>query len=654
MADGAVGPAVRARLLADPRPTGPHGRRDDRRPLRRRTPPVRARGRAAERRGLRADPGRRADVPLQQPRRAADPAAHRHRVLRPARPRRGAHQVARPGRRRDRSRLPHQDAPGVRHPAAARPALRRLRAHPAAPAARPAAARRARHGGGRRLVGGDRRALAGRLPPVHRRLPEQLLPGADPRLQRPRPHQRRRGRQRRRRRPPRGRSRRGRWGRWGRRLGRDRDRPALLGQHRRSDLLAAAGGPDHAGGRSGHHLAGRRATDSVESMARAAFLAWGGCLLITGLIFSYMQGIFHEYYTVALAPFVAALVGMGVAVLWEERGGLAASLTLSATVALTAWWSYVLLGRASGYLPWLRWTVLAAGLLAAAGLLIGSRWRPGSRTGGRLLLGAAALGVGAALAGPFAYCLTTVDSGRSGSIVTAGPAVAGGVGGPGGMRFKRAGAEGFRGGFPGGPQGATQGAPQGGFPGGAQGGLQGGIPGGFPKSGQTGAAPGGPGVPGAAGGAGGRGARSAMGGPGGGLLNGTKASAEATAALRANAGGYTWAAAAVGAQNAASYQLASGEPVMPIGGFNGSDPSPTLAKFQEYVKAGKIHYFIGQNDGGTGAEGGQGARGGAGGPGGPGGGTSSAIAEWVKAGFKATTIGGATFYDLTAPVSGTS
>ncbi|MFE9804437.1 glycosyltransferase family 39 protein [Streptomyces goshikiensis] len=401
----------------------------------------------------------------------------------------------------------------------------------------------------------------------------------------------------------------------------------------------------------------RRATDSVESMARAAFLAWGGCLLITGLIFSYMQGIFHEYYTVALAPFVAALVGMGVAVLWEERGGLAASLTLSATVALTAWWSYVLLGRASGYLPWLRWTVLAAGLLAAAGLLIGSRWRPGSRTGGRLLRGAAALGVGAALAGPFAYCLTTVDSGRSGSIVTAGPAVAGGAGGPGGMRFKRAAAEGFRGGFPGGPQGATQGAPQGGFPGGAQGGPQGGMPGGAPQGGQAGAAPGGQGgqgVPGAAGGAGGRGARSAMGGPGGGLLNGTKASAEATAALRANAGGYTWAAAAVGAQNAASYQLASGEPVMPIGGFNGSDPSPTLAKFQEYVKAGKIHYFIGQNDGGTGAEGGQGARGGAGGPGGPGGGTSSAIAEWVKAGFKATTIGGATFYDLTAPVSGTS
>ncbi len=101
----------------------------------------------------------------------------------------------------------------------------------------------------------------------------------------------------------------------------------------------------------------RRAADSIEGMARAAFLVWGGALLVTGLVFSYMQGIFHEYYTVALAPFVAALVGMGVSMLWEERGGVIAALALSGTLALTAWWSYVLLGRSPGYLPWLRWTV---------------------------------------------------------------------------------------------------------------------------------------------------------------------------------------------------------------------------------------------------------------------------------------------------------
>ncbi|MCJ1678786.1 glycosyltransferase family 39 protein [Streptomyces sp. APSN-46.1] len=389
----------------------------------------------------------------------------------------------------------------------------------------------------------------------------------------------------------------------------------------------------------------RRATDSVASMARAAFLAWGGCLLITGLIFSYMQGIFHEYYTVALAPFVAALVGMGVAVLWEERGSPAAALALSGTLALTAYWSYVLLGRAPGYLPWLRWTVLVAGLVAAAGLLLGSRRPLGSRSGGPLVLGAAVLGVGAALAGPLAYCLTTVDSARGGSIVTAGPAVSGG---PGGMRFARPGEGALQ-------DGGPQLAPRQGQQGGPQGGGQDGAPQGGP--GRT--APGDQGVPGGTGagtagtgtGSGRRGPQNAIGGPGG-LLSGTTASAEAKAALRADAGRYTWAAAAIGAQNAASYQLASGEPVMPIGGFNGSDPSPTLAKFQEYVKAGKIHYFIGQNDGGAGGEGGPAMRGGPGG--GPGGGTSSAISDWVKANFKVTTVGGATFYDLTAPTAPTS
>ncbi|MFJ6797393.1 ArnT family glycosyltransferase [Streptomyces sp. NPDC091268] len=376
----------------------------------------------------------------------------------------------------------------------------------------------------------------------------------------------------------------------------------------------------------------RRTTDSLEGTARAAFLAWGGSLLVTGLVFSYMQGIFHEYYTVALAPFVAALVGMGVAVLWEERGSAAAACALSGTLGLTAVWSYVLLGRATGYLPWLRWTVLVAGVLAAAGLPFavraGRRWVPF----------AAGLGIAAALAGPFAYCLTTVTTGHTGSIVTAGPAVAGGRGGPGGMGMRFA---------PGGE------APRG-FPGAGAAGNPGA---GAPPQGALRGAPTGPGAPAGQGRQDGRGLER-VGGPGGGgmggLLGGTKVSAGATAALRADAGRYTWAAAAVGSQNAASYQLASGRPVMAIGGFNGSDPSPTLARFQEYVRAGKIHWFLGQSGGSAGTGAGQGgetpaaAR-----AGGPGGGTSSAIETWVKAHFTATTIGGATFYDLTAPATAT-
>ena len=69
----------------------------------------------------------------------------------------------------------------------------------------------------------------------------------------------------------------------------------------------------------------------------------------------------------------------------------------------------------------------------------------------------------------------------------------------------------------------------------------------------------------------------------GGLLNGSTPSAAVTKLLQTDADSYTWTAAAIGANNASGYQLASEQPVMAIGGFNGSDPSPTLAQFKQYV-----------------------------------------------------------------------
>lgn len=141
----------------------------------------------------------------------------------------------------------------------------------------------------------------------------------------------------------------------------------------------------------------------------------------------------------------------------------------------------------------------------------------------------------------------------------------------------------------------------------------------------------------------------------GGLLNGATVNAEAKALLTKDAGDYTWVAAAVGAQNAASYQLATGDPVMAIGGFNGSDPSPTLAQFKKYVAEGKIHYFVSGGGMGGGMRGGAAGEGGGGTGGGPGGmgssGTSSQISSWVTENFTEVTVGSATFYDLTQPTS---
>ena len=137
----------------------------------------------------------------------------------------------------------------------------------------------------------------------------------------------------------------------------------------------------------------------------------------------------------------------------------------------------------------------------------------------------------------------------------------------------------------------------------------------------------------------------------GGLLNGASVGTEAKTALLADADDYTWVAATVGAQNAASYQLATEKPVMAIGGFNGSDPSPTLARFKQYVAEGKIHYFIGGSESSTGESatgtGEDGGRMGGGGPGGGPGGGNSEISTWVSETFEKVTIGGATFYDLT-------
>nr|WP_234794210.1 glycosyltransferase family 39 protein [Mycolicibacterium flavescens] len=80
-------------------------------------------------------------------------------------------------------------------------------------------------------------------------------------------------------------------------------------------------------------------------------------------------------------------------------------------------------------------------------------------------------------------------------------------------------------------------------------------------------------------------------GPGG-LLDSPEPGPALSAALAHDADRYTWAAAVVGSNNAAGYQLAGGVPVMAVGGFNGTDPAPTLAQFQELVAQHRIHYFI--------------------------------------------------------------
>ena len=262
---------------------------------------------------------------------------------------------------------------------------------------------------------------------------------------------------------------------------------------------------------------------------------------MTGLVFSFMTGTVHPYYTVALAPAVAALVAVGGQALWVRRASFEARLLLALVVAAAGFWAVVLLGRNASWLPELRYGIALGTAVAAVGLLVAS--------GRALMSGLLATGMVAGLAGPAAYAVVTAATPHTGSIPAVGPASAGG-------------------GFSGGPGG-------------------------------------------------------------GGGFGGGSSSSDLTSLLEATT--TTWAAATVGANSAASLQLASGKAVIAIGGFTGGDPAPTLAQFQQYVAAGRVSYFVAGGVGGR--SGGSGA--------------ASAIQAWVQANYTATTVGGTTVYDLT-------
>ncbi|HEX9227738.1 MAG TPA: glycosyltransferase family 39 protein, partial [Arthrobacter sp.] len=101
--------------------------------------------------------------------------------------------------------------------------------------------------------------------------------------------------------------------------------------------------------------------------------------------------------------------------------------------------------------------------------------------------------------------------------------------------------------------------------------------------------------------------------------------------LRQTAGEQDWAAATYSAQNAALYQLESGSPVIPLGGWLGTDPSPTPEQFKDLVADGRIGYFIWQQNllerNELSPE-------------------TVEISHWVRDNFKEQTIDGVRLYDL--------
>jgi 4-amino-4-deoxy-L-arabinose transferase-like glycosyltransferase len=413
---------------------------------------------------------------------------------------------------------------------------------------------------------------------------------------------------------------------------------------------------------------------------RAAALLWGGWLVVTGVVFSYMSGIIHPYYMVALAPPIAALVGIGGMALWERTLSWVGRVVASVAIGVTAGWAFVLLNRTPAWYPWLRWVIVVCAGLAVLGILAGPRLAglggSGRLSRGRLgLVGVpVVLALVAGLGGPAAYAAETVASTHTGSIPSAGPASAGGfggggAGGPGGAggtgKVVGAGGRTLGGGAPGGTE--TGSAGSGGSTGGT--GSRTGTPPGMGSgtgsgtgkgtgstgtgsgSGSTGTGTGsgsgstgtGTGSKGSGStGTGGTGSRTGTGSAGagstgghGGLSGNTQVSSALIKLLEKGASNYKWVAATVGSQEAAPLELATnGEAIMAIGGFNGTDPSPTLAQFKAMVAKGEIHYYLGANSQSFG-----------------GGNSSSAITTWVADHYKKETVGSTTVYDLTQPKS---
>ena len=253
-------------------------------------------------------------------------------------------------------------------------------------------------------------------------------------------------------------------------------------------------------------------------------------------------------------------------------------------------------------LPWLRAVIVLAAVGAAGLILAGPMLRAGT-TRGRAILAAipVSLALVAGLGGPLAYSIATAATSHSGASPSAGPTAASAFGGFAGRRASPGG-----GGAPGRPPSGT---------------------------------------------------RSGFGGS-------TTASGALARLIETGAPGYTWAAATVGSGGAASLELSTGgDPVMAIGGLSGTDPTPTVAEFQQMVSSREVRYFVAGGSGG-GFRGALGNRSGAGGffsdagrgsvsagtaTRGAGASDASQITSWVEAHFTAKTVGGTTVFDLTAP-----
>lgn len=325
-----------------------------------------------------------------------------------------------------------------------------------------------------------------------------------------------------------------------------------------------------------------------DDKIRAGFVMWGLWALTFGLVFSDMRTIPHTAYVTSLAPALAALSAAGIVMFWRAyRAGGRRGWMLPIAVALSLAWAVFLWRSYLGFLPWTLWVAVAAGLASVAVMI----WaRVSRRTALRVATAGLAVGVAAMLAPASSWAASVLDAKYAGSSLNAGAGPDSGMGGGHGMSAGNRAALAKR-------FGAGGGFSAGGAPGGGFGGAPSGAPGGFGR------------VPGGATGGGfGRAAGGAPGGGFGGMMGATESMTSAERQIygyvTAHRDGASYLMAVGSWSQAAPYIDSAGQEVMPMGGFSGSVPEPTLAQARRLVSSGQLRFFLLNNANSAGGFGG--------------------------------------------------
>ena len=156
-----------------------------------------------------------------------------------------------------------------------------------------------------------------------------------------------------------------------------------------------------------------------------SLVLWGGFAVVSYLVFAYTQGIFHDYYVCVFAPGVAALLGIGVALV--RRAGKGVLPWVLVTLAGTAALEVILLRRVNAY-PALR-VVVPVGLGIAAVLVLAAMLGVGALK--RHLDLVLVLSLVVALVAPGSVGMSGVRHGEDAAYASAGPALRGGSRGGG-------------------------------------------------------------------------------------------------------------------------------------------------------------------------------------------------------------------------------